>query len=107
MCMRPCGPIRYYYRSTEKRMTKKYVMELLDKNDTIVEVFPKGGSDANSDAECTKYTGAISKLKTLIRLGATDVEEDNYRNRTVDGYRNVFIYNKDYPDIIVVRVKKG
>ena len=102
MCMRPCGPIRYYYRSTEKRMTKKYVMELLEKSDTIVEVFPKG----NSDDEGSKYTGAISKLKSLIRLGATDVEEDNYRNRTVDGYRNVFIYNKDYPDIIVVRVKK-
>ena len=103
MCMRPCGPIRHSYRSTI--ITKKYVMEHLEDRDTIVEVFPK-----DSDSECSKYTGAISKLKALIRLGATEIVERNFGDRSSDrsikGYRNVYIYNDDYPDNIIVRIKR-
>lgn len=102
MCMRPCGTIRHSRRSIEKSITKKSVLEFLEKSDTIVDVLPK---DKNSEG--FKYTGAISKLKALIRLGATKISEINHDDRSIEGYINVYIFNRTYPDDIIVRIKKG
>lgn len=98
MCMRPCGPVRNYYRQT-REITKKEVINLLQNNSyTSIEIYENGDY-------VSEYTETISKLKSLIRKGDSSVyTTNNYRfsKYKKEGYRNIIVefYNSK---IIVIR----
>lgn len=99
MCMRPCGPVRNYYRQP-REITKKEVLELLqNKSYTSIEIY-------ENEQFVSEYIDNIPKLKSLIRKGESSVYTTNdYRfiKYRKDGYRTIIVKSSNNHQIIVMR----
>lgn len=97
--MRPCGPVRNYYRPT-REITKKEVIELLeDKSYASIEVYENGEF-------VSEYTEPITKLKALLRKGITSVHTTNgyrFSKYRKDGFRTVVVEFDNNKQIVLIR----
>lgn len=97
--MRPCGPVRDYYRQP-REITKKEVLELLQKKSyTSIEIY-------ENEQFVSEYIDNIPKLKSLIRKGESSVYTTNdYRfiKYRKDEYRTIIVKSSNNHQIIVMR----